>query len=104
MRVELILITLIAATGIFIFSVCETTPELSSSHGGWGNPDCKFCHTDAHHREKDPYQCAECHGTNGAGARPGVHWDSGCEEEACHGVPHADDGFPVPDSCLFCHE
>ncbi len=97
-------ILLIAAAGIcFVVSGCEEeTPTLGADHAGFGDPKCKECHTDAHHWELDPYECADCHGINGASARPADHAETGCD--TCHPTSHGEDGFPVPNSCLFCHE
>lgn len=78
----------------------ESAEQLTSSHPGWQDPACLGCHTaDDHNTGLSPYQCADCHGTNGA---PGGHGEtSGCD--SCHSDPHGADGFPVPDSCLVCH-
>jgi hypothetical protein len=81
----------------------DTTPSitLDEDHPGWQAPDCWACHDPAetHNPDLDPYECAMCHGTNGAPAGHGG--SSPCS--GCHGEPHGGDGFPDPDACLTCH-
>jgi hypothetical protein len=73
---------------------------LTKGHSGWMNPRCLDCHrTDSHNDGLVPYQCAVCHGTNGA--PPGHGEVAGCSD--CHGEPHGSDGFPDPKACLVCH-
>lgn len=75
-------------------------PQLDSGHPGWKQPACLSCHTpDDHNTGMDPYQCAGCHGTNGAPAGHGGTPPCG----NCHGQPHGASGFPDPDSCQTCH-
>ena len=75
-------------------------PQLTSGHLGWKEPKCLSCHsTNDHNDGLVPYQCAECHGTNGA---PGGHSNSdNCG--GCHGDKHGPEGFPIPVSCKTCH-
>lgn len=76
--------------------------ELDQSHPGWRDPGCWSapCHQKAstHNADKLPYQCAECHGTNGAPA--GHTGKTPCS--TCHGTPHGA-GFPDPEACQTCH-
>lgn len=73
---------------------------LEYTHEGWGDPRCWDCHVPAAHNSGlAPYQCVECHGTNGA--RRGHTNVTPCAE--CHGWPHGVDGFPDPDACQTCH-
>ncbi|MFH1469698.1 MAG: hypothetical protein ABIO70_35255 [Pseudomonadota bacterium] len=79
----------------------ETPVTLDDGHPGWLFPDCWACHDPAgtHNPGLDPYQCAMCHGSNGA---PAGHGGSPpCA--GCHGEPHGSDGFPDPDACQTCH-
>jgi hypothetical protein len=76
---------------------------LTPDHEGWGNPGCwgQGCHDEetTHNSNLLPYQCVECHGTNGASSGHGG--DTPCTE--CHEAIHGNNGFPDPDSCLTCH-
>jgi hypothetical protein len=77
-----------------------TSIVLADAHPGWQNPVCLGCHqTDIHNEGLVPYQCAACHGTNGAPA--GHAGPAPCSD--CHGTPHGSDGFPDPKACLVCH-
>lgn len=75
-------------------------PRLGSDHPGWRNPQCWSCHTpDSHNDGLDPYECASCHGTDGAPSGHGG--DPPCAD--CHGQVHGAEGFPDPESCQTCH-
>lgn len=77
-----------------------TDSQLTSSHTGWRQPDCLQCHTrNSHNEGLLPYECATCHGTNGAPAGHGG--DPPCS--TCHGQPHGAENFPDPASCQGCH-
>jgi|GEM_PF-1662782 len=71
-------------------------PIVGTGHTGWREPKCFDCHDQAGHRAGlQPYQCAACHGRNGA---PDGHKDGNC---GCHGNKH---GFTAaPTSCVACH-
>ncbi len=79
----------------------EVSTTLGADHPGWGDPGCWTCHATSrtHNEDMDPYQCADCHGSNGASSGHGA--TAGCED--CHGQPHGAAGFPDPESCLACH-
>ena len=78
----------------------DTPPSLDASHRGWRDPLCWVCHIpDTHNTGLDPYECAACHGGNGAQECPHPTRSS-CV--SCH-TPHASTGFPDPESCLACH-
>jgi hypothetical protein len=98
---------LLVSTFAFSVSACaEDAPTLASGHPGWKKPDCwaSGCHTAAntHNDDLAPYECAECHGNNGA---PGGHGGQppcmGCHADQ-HGGKAA--GFVDPDACRTCHE
>lgn len=80
---------------------------LESTHSGWKKAGCwgDGCHADDGHRDGlDPYLCVQCHGTNGASARPDGHQGyATCA--GCHPTPtdHPSEGFPSPISCKGCH-
>jgi len=75
---------------------------LTSAHTGWKDPCCSDCHPDDDHRKGlDPYECARCHGGNGAsGGHLGATPCTGCHPgyHACTGSQ-----FPDPLSCRTCH-
>lgn len=79
------------------------SPVLDGTHAAFGvDPRCWGCHTeDDHNADLDPYECAACHGDNGASpghARPTTPCGN------CHSPPpHGAEGFPDPDSCMTCH-
>jgi hypothetical protein len=88
-----------------LVSLAGCAPELGSDHPGWRQADCfgANCHarSETHHNDRDPYQCAECHGRNGA---PGGHAGSApCGE--CHPDFHGGlvRGFVDPAACQTCH-
>ena len=82
----------------------DTAPSsggtLDTTHEGWRDPSCWDCHIeDGHDIGLEPYQCIECHGTNGA---PRGHTLlTPCAE--CHVQPHGAEGFPDPEACQTCH-
>jgi hypothetical protein len=86
-------------------------PQLDSRHQGWQRAGCGECHPtgqDDHFADRRPWECAECHGTNGAprghgGSPPclGCHQAGGGQVAApAHEPPAA---FPDPRSCRTCH-
>jgi len=84
----------------------DTDAMLDSSHDGWGNPECRSCHSDAHNPEMNIGECVDCHGKNG---NPAVdpHGDCGGSNAgagSCHSGVHggAANGFPAG-SCGPCH-
>lgn len=89
--------------------ISQLSPVVDSDHTGWQTPNCLPCHSNTdssnHRFELLPYQCADCHYTNGAESRPSGHFDStcgGCHPEVAtsHG---GTDVFPDPISCQTCH-
>jgi hypothetical protein len=83
-------------------------PELGSGHPGYGKqPDCwtSGCHDRRHTMKSSdsPYQCADCHGSNGAPA--GHVPDSAAPCGPCHGEKHGGPaaGFIDPTACDACH-
>lgn len=82
---------------------------LSMSHGeGWQKANCKSCHDSVHTSGYETSgDCAYCHGTNGAPARPSDHADGMCADAGCHSddnAPgHGIDGFSIPNDCRACH-
>ncbi len=86
---------------VFLVACSEHVDE---EHPGWGKPNCRECHgPGSMDYGKLPYQCAECHGTNGAPAGHRIHSSTPCA--SCHGEKHggAAAGFPDPQSCDSCH-
>lgn len=74
---------------------------LDQTHAGWQRANCSDCHTqDAHDAGLDPFECVECHGTNGASQ---VRHGGNCQ--SCHRwvVDHPSASFPYNDSCVICH-
>lgn len=66
-------------------------PTLGARHSGWKNPDCTECHdlpVDNHIEDK-PYECAGCHGGNGA-----------CNP---NGIDSSRQDHQTTDNCLLCH-
>jgi len=91
----------IVVVSLAVLGGCDEAPQLDSGHPGWQHPDCKACHGSSHNQDKDPYECAGCHGNNGAPDAPSEHTaDLQCDD--CH-QPHSANGFPVPDACVECH-
>ncbi len=76
-------------------------PILDRTHSGWKNANCAICHNNDHTAGLDPYECAECHGDNGAIEPPGWHDANNCT--SCHSGIHSSNGFPRPESCVECH-
>jgi hypothetical protein len=76
-------------------------PELDASHRGWQQPNCAACHdADSHNAGLAPYQCVDCHGTNGA---PNAPHNGNCQ--TCHRniADHPQATFPYNTSCQTCH-
>jgi hypothetical protein len=78
-------------------------PVLDASHSGWRGVCClDACHSpNAHSSGLSPYQCAACHGTNGA---PRMSHGSRSSCLDCHrGHTCGSGDFPDPASCDACH-
>lgn len=90
-----------ASLGDSAVSWASAEGKLTASHQGWGEACCEDCHTLAGHNEGlAPYECADCHGVNGA---PRGHTnETPCAE--CHGQEHRCAAFPDPVSCQTCHQ
>jgi hypothetical protein len=108
MRTRELLLVLAALALTWAWCACDEDDDgvtLDSSHEGWDNPGCfgSGCHEedDTHHSDLQPYECVDCHGTNGA---PGGHGgDTPCGQADCHPNEHGNNGFPDPESCQTCH-
>jgi hypothetical protein len=78
---------------------------LGGGHSGWQHADCfeSGCHQEGHNGASAPYECADCHGDNGApqGHGAGCGTDLTCHGGEDHGGEAA--GFPAPESCETCH-
>jgi hypothetical protein len=91
-------------TGLLMLLPLGCAPQLDAEHPGWKQPNCRTsgCH-ERPHTDKAPYQCAECHDSNGAPAshRP----DSANACGPCHGEMHGGPAatFIDPKSCNACH-
>ncbi|RTR40447.1 hypothetical protein EKG38_00545 [Shewanella canadensis] len=100
-----------------IKDISQARAPLTSSHFGWKIPDCTTCHNAANShvtQEMAPWECAECHGNNGAPDSHGELLTCGfCHAKtlAKHGDAYStkDDyyseqtNFKEPESCLTCH-
>ncbi len=52
-----------------IADINDAIAPLTDDHFGWGIADCRNCHDDVHKGSlgvEQPYECAACHGSNGA--------------------------------------
>lgn len=85
---------------------------LTSGHGGYKDPACGDCHKlpVGWHTATKPWQCAACHGGNGACKRPANHDATGCTQSGCHtsggsgtALPTSHKGFSTDQSCIDCH-
>lgn len=79
--------------------------DLDWNHSGWQRPNCANCHAeDAHNAGLNPYQCVDCHGTNGARQVAQMHGGNNCR--GCHSfvMGHPAASFPYSDSCVACHK
>jgi len=91
-----------------VLTLVGCAPQLDADHPGYGKqPDCwtSGCHDRGHTmRSTDwPYQCADCHGSNGA---PASHRPQSADPCAsCHGQMHGGPaaGFIDPVACDTCH-
>ncbi len=86
-------------------------------HNGWKRPDCPTCHGPSnpdHFDEQEVWECAECHGGNGATHPPKTkhgferctftcHTENAHPVEATHHVTDTYDGYAAPDECNGCH-
>ncbi|USD39085.1 MULTISPECIES: cytochrome c3 family protein [Ferrimonas] len=100
-----------------IKDVSKARAPLTESHFGWKLPDCSTCHNAANSHvveEMAPWECAECHGNNGAPDSHGELLTCGfCHAQTLekHGDAYStkDDyysektKFKEPESCLTCH-
>ncbi|USD39081.1 cytochrome c3 family protein [Ferrimonas sp. SCSIO 43195] len=97
--------------------ISQARAPLDESHFGWKLPDCSTCHDPSNSHvvaEMDPYECAECHGNNGAPTNHGERYTCGfCHSQTLtkHGNVYGnktdyyskDTSFKEPESCLTCH-
>lgn len=93
--------------------------ELTINHTGWQKTSCTSCHklppfagvdagtkTTIHASYTQSWQCALCHGGNGACAPNDPQGSSKTDHvntdncSTCHGQKH---GYPTLDACLGCH-
>jgi len=79
--------------------------ELTSSHKGWKSLDCNACHSlpRPRHEETEAWECAKCHGANGACDAEEVtarkhRRSNDCKN--CHGKQH---GYSHANFCVSCH-
>ncbi len=100
-----------------IKDITKARAPLTESHFGWKLPDCSTCHNAANSHvveEMAPWECAECHGNNGAPDSHGELLTCGfCHAQTLekHGDAYStkDDyygqktRFKEPESCLTCH-
>lgn len=95
----------------------STAPIPGILHNGWKRPDCQSCHGPGHpdhFDEQEVWECAECHGGNGAAHPPRVehgferctftcHTDTAHPVEATHHVTDVNPGYAAPEECNGCH-
>ncbi|WP_299801962.1 cytochrome c3 family protein [uncultured Shewanella sp.] len=100
-----------------IKDITQARAPLTDSHFGWQIPDCSTCHdsTNSHVVEDmAPWECAECHGNNGAPDSHGELLTCGfCHAQTLesHGDAYTtkndyfglETQFKEPESCLTCH-
>jgi len=82
-----------------------TPTVLVSTHTGWKQTSCSGsgCHTlpPPGHTASQPFECADCHGGNGACTPSGTHTQTGpCV--GCHGPKHTPQ-FTSDVDCKACH-
>ncbi len=97
-------IKMVLALALLLGLAAGCGPDLDESHKGWKMANCwaAGCHdkSDTHRQDKLPYQCAECHGANGA--KLGHTSQTPCT--SCHPGKHGEVTlFPDPISCQSCH-
>ena len=99
---------------IFFISGCDGSaedcaPVLETSHTGWKDNECITCHYEGNdvgapllHEAYPIPECADCHGANGACARPLVTWHpaDSCSDYNCHGMMHT---YTDTGDCSNCH-
>jgi len=71
-----------------------TPHTLDPLHLDWKNPNCSVCKDQlprANHTAENPWECAECHGGNGA-----------CNPNGAY-VPRTPPHDPAVDLCITCH-
>jgi len=100
-----------------IKDVSQARAPLTDSHFGWKIPDCSTCHDAGNSHvveDMDPWECAECHGNNGAPDSHGELYTCGfCHAKTLtkHGKAYTNKNdfygektnFKEPESCLTCH-
>ena len=104
------LISILPLALVLCLSCGDDDEILTSEHEGWQNPVCDDCHDHHHNSDLDLYECAECHGGNGAPEQPlSVFHTVSCGDAAaggpgCHEGKHGgeDAGFPSG-VCADCH-
>ncbi len=80
------------------------TPRLDEGHEGWGNPGCDSCHTlpVEHHYQTARWQCAGCHGGNGA-CDPTHAVATHARSQDCLSCHDPQHGFSGAQECVQCH-
>jgi len=80
------------------------TPLLADAHAGWANPDCATCHDlpVTGHWQTETWQCAGCHGGNGA-CDPAASSRDHRRSEPCVDCHQARHGFTQANDCAQCH-
>jgi hypothetical protein len=91
----------------------DKAKALTSGHGGYKDPACGDCHklpVNSWHAEIKPWQCAACHGGNGACKQPANHDATGCTQSGCHtsggsgpALPASHKNFSTDQACIDCH-
>ncbi len=107
-------IKLLFVLTVFFVSACgdsgsDCGPVLESSHLGWKDNSCMECHSEGDsaniplpHDDYPIAECADCHGANGACARPLLTWHpvDSCSDYNCHGMMH---DYTAAADCNSCH-
>jgi hypothetical protein len=78
-------------------------PVLDGDHEGWKTQDCKLCHElpRIEHMTAIVWECAACHGGNGACEPP--EFDEHSEEVACFDCHDPAHGLDQTTACTSCH-
>lgn len=85
------------------FDISNAKAPLTESHFGWGQPDCQLCHNSetnkGHVTEAlSPFECAQCHGSNGAPEGHGMDTTCGwCHAKSLERHGDAYSGANVPE-------
>lgn len=79
-------------------------PQLTMSHSGWKVANCTACHNSSHTAGMNPYECASCHGDNGATTFHNANRDcSSCHGTRIRPTNHPAASFPFGE-CGECHQ